>query len=208
MSCCGTRYYCTAAGPVAVEPDADGWYAVPDGGTSGWYKTYEEAEGVCPPPPLVVECGEGEIEVPQVMFVTLTDLTGDFIGLFPSNSVACPMSVITGGAFGEGSITDGNGNTWRAEVAVNCAAAGCGGAGFYQVVVLFGPDTCNGIGTVYTGTAASGWTADGGGTSEIQYLACRAVGDPVTASGGEEVYSAVVDCVTQGVAGTFTVNLS
>lgn len=76
MACCGTRYYCTAAGPVAVDPDADGWYAVPEGGTSGWYKTYEEAVEVCPEPPVSVECGGYTFTYPSSVVYTLANPSG------------------------------------------------------------------------------------------------------------------------------------
>lgn len=84
MSCCGTRYYCTADGPVAVEPDADGWYEVPDGGTSGWYKTYEEALETCSEPVTLINegacrgVGEPDLLIPSRL--TVTFLTGSCAG--------------------------------------------------------------------------------------------------------------------------------
>jgi hypothetical protein len=53
-SCCGTKWQCTADGPVAVEADAYGWYDPPAGGRGVWYGSYAEAVEECPLPPLEV----------------------------------------------------------------------------------------------------------------------------------------------------------
>jgi len=39
---------------VAVEPDDNGRYDIPEGGTSGWYKTQAEAYVQCPAPPVAL----------------------------------------------------------------------------------------------------------------------------------------------------------
>lgn len=129
MSCCGTRYYCTADGPVAVEPDADGWYEVPAGGTSGWYKTEAEAAEICPPPDLAVTC-EGGVPsgtVRGVFKVVLYDFTGDFVGgYFPTTEfnvypyASSPTSVV-----GFENVLDANGNSWDFGMIVECGQDAC-----------------------------------------------------------------------------------
>lgn len=99
MACCGTRYYCTADGPVGVEPDADGWYAVPEGGTSGWYRTYEEAvtDGGCSPPPEELLCDgcETPYVVPDDVVTSLVNMTGNLDEIF-ENSVALESGTSVG----------------------------------------------------------------------------------------------------------------
>lgn len=76
MSCCGTRHYCTADGPVEVEPDVNGRYDIPEGGTTGWYKTRAEALEQCP---QSLVCGDQRITIPPSVLYTTDDYVGDCV---------------------------------------------------------------------------------------------------------------------------------
>lgn len=76
MACCGTKYQCVpGTGPVAVEPDGDGWYARPEGGAGVWYGSYAEALEECPEPPFEIECGGcgGPYSVASHATISFTD---------------------------------------------------------------------------------------------------------------------------------------
>lgn len=74
MGCCGTLYYCTADGPVTVEPDEDGWYDPPEGWTAGPFGTEAEAADCCPPPPFLL-CDD-EVSLPGGgLYVSVSDQT-------------------------------------------------------------------------------------------------------------------------------------
>jgi len=103
VGCCGTRYYCTANGPVAVEPDDNGRYDIPEGGTSGWYKTQAEAYVQCPAPPVALaDCyPEAGYVVPGLITLSVVNVVNatSFMQRWPY-SEASTVHPAGGGPFG------------------------------------------------------------------------------------------------------------
>lgn len=70
---------------------------------------------------LTLDCGENSVRVPATVYVTLTDLTGDFVGLWDAASYGIPMSGAGGAASGGIFIEDANGATWSLQLAISCS---------------------------------------------------------------------------------------
>ncbi len=192
MSCCPSIWWCTPDGPVEVTPDGSGVYTRPAGATGHPYKSLADAMAGCPEP-LLYPCNGADIPTDSVVYITLADLTGGLVGLFPSNS----FPLVRTGAAWEGAIVDNDGRFWTGSVSVTCNEGSCGG-GQFRVVVRLTPGTCSA-----SSTAGSGWTAETG--SNIQFYRCKAPGEPLFAAGGETIFTSTITCTSPSLSGTLTV---
>lgn len=153
MGCCGTRYYCANGQPVAVDPDENGRYDVPDGGTSGWYKTYAEALTGCPPAWGPCEaCDPTDTTIPGAIYFNFINKTG--------SATVLPNSVALGYATEPGSTIVFN---TPPSPLLECLPGDPRGAGYssfaprFSVVQGNGGDRyVNGLNAGWSGPAASG----------------------------------------------------
>jgi hypothetical protein len=176
-----------------VEADEDGTYTPPEGATGDLFETWEEALEECPPPMLTLACGT-PTRFPQTLHFTLTDLTGDFVGLWDANSYPVPMTPVLGpggGASGTLNIVDANGVTWRITIVVACSdpcpAFGEGfGVQAFLMAMLFQPITENTYGlSEYCsfGSWENGWSTSVFGLGPFKSETCRlASHDPLIAA--------------------------
>jgi hypothetical protein len=174
MACCGTRYYCTAGGPVAVEPDDDGWYEVPEGGTSGWYKTEAEALEECPVPALSLVCEGVTYTIPASVTVNFTDLDpGLYEEWGDTNSVAVPLTLVGDTSY-SGAVQLPNpliDRTWTVSVSVECdggdltvtVGVACAAAGVSACPPLFAYSFTSSTAPWTTSDATATKTVTGGG---------------------------------------------
>ena len=209
-ACCPPVPWCLDGGGWDLFPVGDR----PAGVTGRPLRSEAIAERDCPPlPPLLLEClgGEFDIEVPAVVYVTLTDATGDMVGLFPDNSVGAAMSKVPDAPFaiGVATFTDVNGIEWLFSVLVVCSYDFCDAAK-YAVLVGFTPTMRVGAppylcpSNAFTSTAGSGWSKTGSG--EINWHRCTERADPVTTGAGEAVATLVAACAS--LNGSIRVNIS
>lgn len=223
MSCCPNIWYCTPAGPVAVSPDGAGLYTPPAGWTGGPFADYDDAvasaDGCgCAPDPLVTTCGGFAVSFPTLVFVTIADLTGDFVGLWADNSVAVPLTPV-GPANLDGAvlIRDVNGQYWGVIVRIGCndLVGLCGANQVVLQVSLYPVGTssldatlayygCSG--SYVTGSAAAGWNYISGSTYGAACRDPETETSPLIAAGGEEVGTFTYSCTT--MTGSYTLYVS
>lgn len=173
MACCPSIWWCTPTGPVEVTPDGDGVYTRPAGATGHPFRSLAEALEVCPYaplPPVSLTCSPDELTVPGSVDLTLTDLTGDYVGLFSLNTVRVLINTPFDNGFGTNGILgvaffyDVNGYLWVANIGFICQ--GCD-SDELLVSVSIGPTNPGafgggcGVGT-YSTVGANGWTGGGG----------------------------------------------
>lgn len=209
-SCC-PLWYCTPDGPVEVSADADGVYTPPEG-WDGTEPHLSEAAALeaCPLPPVPVTCPEpfSDALFPGLVYVTVANPTGGFVGKFPDNSIAVPVASIGGGAsaYGQVTWTDAGGVDWIVGVLAQCGTGVCISSDKVSIEISLGLVNLPDYGcTVFTVplVPAAPWASSSGGTA---FGVCRDHSSDYIVPSGELCGTLNYSC--SGLTGTIDVYVS